>query len=56
MAGRVVKTIAKSVLTSAGSFTWKVPSTLSPAATYQIKIVSTTNSKVFGTSGDFSIT
>ena len=54
--GTVVKTIAKSVLTSAGIFTWKLPSTLSPAATYQIKIVSTTNSKVFGTSGDFSIT
>jgi hypothetical protein len=54
--GKVVKTIAKSVLTSAGTFTWKLPITLSPATTYQIKIVSTTNSKVFGTSGAFSIT
>jgi Ser-Thr-rich glycosyl-phosphatidyl-inositol-anchored membrane family len=54
--GVVVKTITTSVLTSAGTFTWKVPSTLSPATTYQIKIVSTTNSAVFGISGKFSIT
>jgi Ser-Thr-rich glycosyl-phosphatidyl-inositol-anchored membrane family len=47
---------ARSVLTSAGSFTWKLPSALSPATTYQIKIISTTNSKVFGISGTFSIT
>jgi Ser-Thr-rich glycosyl-phosphatidyl-inositol-anchored membrane family len=55
-AGVLVKTITTSVLTSAGTFTWKVPSTLSPATTYQIKIVSTTNSAVFGISGKFSIT
>ena len=54
--GVVVKTITASVLTSAGTFTWKVPSTLSPATSYQIKIISTTNSKVFGISGKFSIT
>jgi Ser-Thr-rich glycosyl-phosphatidyl-inositol-anchored membrane family len=54
--GVVVKTITTSVSTSAGTFTWKVPSTLSPATTYQIKIVSTTNAKVFGISGKFSIT
>jgi hypothetical protein len=54
--GVVVKTITTSVLTSAGTFTWKVPSTLSPATSYQIKIVSTTNAKVFGISGKFSIT
>jgi hypothetical protein len=54
--GVVVKTITTSVLTSAGTFTWKVPSTLSPATSYQIKIISTTNSTVFGISGKFSIT
>jgi hypothetical protein len=54
--GVVVKTITTSVLTSAGTFTWKVPSTLSPATSYQIKITSTTNSTVFGISGKFSIT
>jgi Ser-Thr-rich glycosyl-phosphatidyl-inositol-anchored membrane family len=55
-AGVLVKTITTSVLTSAGTFTWKLPTTLSPATTYQIKIVSTTNSAVFGISGKFSIT
>jgi hypothetical protein len=54
--GAAVKTITKSVLTSAGTFTWKIPSTLSPATSYQIKIISTSNSKVFGISGNFSIT
>ncbi len=54
--GVVLKTIAASVPTSAGTFTWKVPSTLSPATNYQIRITSTTNSKVFGLSGKFSIT
>jgi hypothetical protein len=54
--GVLVKTLTTSVLTSSGTFTWKLPSTLSPATSYQIKIVSTTNAKVFGISGKFSIT
>ena len=54
--GVVAKTITKSLSTSAGTFTWKVPGTLSPATSYQIKIISTTNAKVFSISGKFSIT
>jgi Ser-Thr-rich glycosyl-phosphatidyl-inositol-anchored membrane family len=55
-AGVLVSTITTSVPTSTHTFTWKVPTTLSLATTYQIKIVSTTNAAVFGISGKFSIT
>ncbi|MHB8488325.1 MAG: GPI anchored serine-threonine rich family protein [Candidatus Dormibacteria bacterium] len=55
-AGKVVSTIVSSVLTSAGTFTWKIPATLALASTYQIKIVSTTTTSIFGLSADFSVT
>jgi hypothetical protein len=55
-AGTLVKTIVKSVLTSAGTYTWKIPAKLAHAALYQIEIISTTSASTFGTSGDFSIT
>jgi hypothetical protein len=55
-AGRVVTTVVKSVLTSAGTYTWKIPAKQILATTYQIEIVSATSSSVFGVSGDFAIT
>ena len=56
-AGKLVKTIAKTVLTSAGTYTWNIGATLASATTCQIKILSTTKSSIFGISlGYFSIT
>jgi hypothetical protein len=55
-AGKLAKTIAKSVLTSAGTYTWKIPASLALGSSYQIKVVSTTKSSIGGISGDFSIT
>jgi hypothetical protein len=55
-AGKLLTTIVKSVLTTAGTYTWKISATLAAANTYQVKIISTTISSSFGISGDFSIT
>jgi hypothetical protein len=46
--------IVSSTSISSG-YNWVIPSTLTPATDYQIKVTSTSNAEVIGTSGNFSI-
>ncbi len=55
-AGKFVETIVASVLTTGGIYTWKLPTTLAAGTAYQMKIISTTTSLIFGRSGNFQIT